>query len=132
MILQSTHGADAKRADIAYRYYIIAAAYKGQNKYKEALENALKSLDILKVIHGTDTQHPDTARVYVLIGDIYTCTGEYTLALKNFRDGLKMWIAISGTELMNNKVGECDQRISNIHKRLGNLYSAEYTDTRIS
>ena len=126
------YGETANHSNLAKSYQTIASAFMGQTKYKEALESALKSLDILKVIHGTDTQHPDTARVYVLIGDIYTCTGEYTLALKNFRDGLKMWIAISGTELMNNKVGECDQRISNIHKRLGNLYSAEYTDTRIS
>ena len=54
------------------------------------------------------------------------------LALQNLRDGLKMRIAISGTELMNTEVGECYQRISNVHDKLGNLCLAEDTDTRIS
>ena len=44
------------------------------------------------------------------------------------RDGLKMLISTSDTELMNVEVGECYQRISNIHKKLGNLYSAEDTE----
>ena len=117
---------------MAAAHFTLAGAYKGQAKYKEALENAFKSLDIMKVIHGADTQRADIARGYVLIGDIYTCTEEYTLALQNLRDGLKMWIAISNTELMNAKVGICYQKISNIHKKLDNLYSAEDTDIRIS
>ena len=125
------YGETANHRNLTTVYYAIATAYKGQTKYKEALENALKSLDILKVLFQ-EAQNRDIARTYVLVGDIYTCTGEYTLALQNLHDGLKILISISDTELVNTEAGKCFQKIFNIYKELGNLYSAQDTDPRMS